>query len=298
MNSGSYPFMGEHDARSCINCQIGHLCLGRSCTRSQLLHIDHQIKHQIVANKGATITTQNSLFSDCYIVKAGAVKTTFLNERGDEKIMGFHLPGEAFGLQGILEGRNTCSAVALERSTLCKINYKKFHEFVGEIPMLQEWLLRRVLQELHSVEVLNRWLSYATAEERVVSFLMDLSERQRLRSWHAGDFRLPMSRRDIANYLGLALETISRVLHRLQRVGDLSVRNRHIEFLQFDSLRERLASVETTMVHNTQLPSHSLYSSLHVPFLTMSAGFVGSLRLFPNRGTLGHRIAQAQIRKL
>jgi len=261
MSSRTYPFAGQHDARSCIHCRIGHLCLGNSCTRSQLLHIDRRIKHQVVAKRNDTIVAQNSLFTDFYVVKAGAVKTVFLNKRGDEKVMGFHFPGEAFGFEGILEGRNTCSAVALERSTLCKINYRHLHEFASENPSLQEWLLRRVLQELHSMEVLNRWLSYSTAEERVVGFLMDLSERQGLRSWQTDEFHLPMPRRDIANYLGLALETVSRVLHRLQRVGALSVRNRHIKLVQLDSLKQRIASVETTLVRPPPTHSASIISS-------------------------------------
>lgn len=138
MNISARPFSGQHDARSCVHCRIGHLCLGASCTRSQLLHVDQRIKHQLVASRNATIVAQNSLFTDCYVVKAGSVKTVFLNKRGDEKIMGFHLPGEAFGFEGILEGRNTCSVITLERSTLCKINYRNFHELARESPSLQE----------------------------------------------------------------------------------------------------------------------------------------------------------------
>lgn len=259
MNISARPFSGQHDARSCVHCRIGHLCLGASCTRSQLLHVDQRIKHQLIASRNATVVAQNSPFTDCYVVKAGAVKTVFLNKRGDEKIMGFHLPGEAFGLEGILEGRNACSAIALERSTLCKINYKNFHELAKDRPSLQEWLLKRVLQELHSAEVLNRWLSYTSPEERVVSFLMDLSERQKLLYGHSGELHLPMSRRDIANYLGLALETVSRVLHRLKRTGELSVRNRHIRLLQFDSLRERVASIETILVPNLRIPDQGCH---------------------------------------
>ncbi len=245
MNSRVSSVPGGRDVRSCLNCRIGYLCLGGKCPQSALPLIDERIKHQTIAKKNCTVIDQNSPFTSFYIVKAGSVKTVFLNERGDEKIMGFHLPGEAIGLEGILEGKNSCSAIALERSTLCKINYRKLHDFAAEVPMLHEWLLRSVLQELHSMEVLTRWLSYSTAEERIVSFLLDLSERQKLRSWYAGDLRLPMCRRDIANYLGLALETVSRILHRLQRSGDLNVRNRQIALLRLDSLKDRITSAET-----------------------------------------------------
>ncbi|MDL0432664.1 helix-turn-helix domain-containing protein [Marinobacter sp. TBZ242] len=262
------------------------------------MHIDQQIKHQIVAKKNATIIAQNSLFTHCYIVKAGAVKTVYLNNRGDEKIMRFFLPGEVFGFEGILEGRNTCSAIALERSTLCKINYKKLYEFANEVPMLQEWLLRSILQELHSMEVLTRWLSYTSAEERVISFLMELSERQRLRSPHNGEFHLPMSRQDIANYLGLALETVSRVLHRLQRAGDLTVRNRTINLLQLDVLRERVATVETSSVPDLQLRSNSLVSPLHAPAFAKSLDSNPVLWALLKRGTMGQGSAHDLMKKL
>lgn len=212
--------------------------------------------------------------------------------------MRFFLPGEVFGFEGILEGRNTCSAIALERSTLCKINYKKLYEFANEVPMLQEWLLRSILQELHSMEVLTRWLSYTSAEERVISFLMELSERQRLRSPHNGEFHLPMSRQDIANYLGLALETVSRVLHRLQRAGDLTVRNRTINLLQLDVLRERVATVETSSVPDLQLRSNSLVSPLHAPAFAKSLDSNPVLWALLKRGTMGQGSAHDLMKKL
>lgn len=182
---------------------------------------------------------QNEPFSACFVVKNGAVKTVHVNERGDEKILGFYLPGDMFGLEGIVNGVQACSAVALSRSILCRLNFRKLEAIGRQLPALQHWLLQSMSRELNSVERMTRWLSYSTAEERVIGFLLDVSFRLKRRHMVHHQFRLDMARTDIANFLGLAVETVSRVLTRLDRDDVVRIQGRQVELLNLPELHRR-----------------------------------------------------------
>lgn len=237
----SYWIGALNTPRSCLNCQLGHLCLPGQSTFEQLARIEVSARQQITYNSKATIFSQWSPFTSFFIVKSGSVKTVHVNRRGDEKVLGFYLPSEMFGLEGVVNGNYGCTATALERSTICRLNFDKLQELGCRLPSMQQWLLKSFSRELNNVERMTRWLSYSTAEERVVGFLLDISNRHRKRHLIENQFRLGMARTDIANYLGLALETVSRILTRLQKENAIRICGRHVELLDIDVLRNRVS---------------------------------------------------------
>ncbi|TBW59521.1 cyclic nucleotide-binding domain-containing protein [Marinobacter halodurans] len=214
--------------RSCSHCRLGHLCLPRACSFQELGLLDTVIGYQPPYPPKQRIFSQGSPFHSCYVVKSGSVKTVYVNEQGEEKVLGFYLPSEMFGFEGIFQDSHTCSAIALERTTICHISFRNLEQLATQLPSLQHWMFRMMSHELNILEQLNRWLSQNCAEERIIGFLLDLSARQSARNLSPTRFRLTMNRSDIANFLGMALETVSRILARLQRDRLLDIRGREV----------------------------------------------------------------------
>ena len=150
--------------------------------------------------------------------------------------MGFHLPGELVGLDAIADGHHPLAAKALETTSLCEIPFSDLETLSRQLPSLQRQLLRVMSQEIRDDEQNMVTLAQKSAEERLASFLVGLSGRFRRRGFSENQFNLSMSRSDIGNYLGLALETVSRLFTRFQNEGLLRVDRKHIELLN----RERL----------------------------------------------------------
>lgn len=202
--------------------------------------LDAFVKRGAAYDRGHKLFSQNELFSSAFIVKSGAVKTVKVSERGDEKILGFYLPGEMFGLDGISRGSYSCSAIALERSSVCEIPFTRLEDLARELPHLQHHLFQVMSREISGAEDLGMLLSKNTAEERIISLLLTLSSRHSRRKLSPTRFRLPMPRGDIANFLGLAVETVSRVLTRLQKQELMALNGRNIELRDVDALQRML----------------------------------------------------------
>jgi CRP/FNR family transcriptional regulator len=218
---------------------MGQRCLPGHCSFEALGQIDSFTRKQVTYNAKSAVFMQQAPFTSFFVVKSGSVKTVHVNERGDERILGFYFPGELFGLDGLTNGTYGCTALALERSMICRLNMDRLEELGAKLPQVQHWLLQTFSQELSNMERMTRWLSYGSAEERVVGFLLDMSRRHRVRRLIDNPFRLAMARSEIANYLGLALETVSRVLTRLQRAELIRIRGREVELLDTSALAAR-----------------------------------------------------------
>jgi len=161
-------------------------------------------------------------------VRAGTVKTYTIDREGREHVLGFHLPGEVIGLNAIDEEHYPCNAVALDTVMLCRFSFPKISVLAMQLPGLQQHLFRLLSRDIGNAALLSGdW----TADERMAAFLVGLSRRLAARGFSADRFQLTMARTDIANYLRLAPETVSRVLKRFQDDGLLRVDRRELELV-------------------------------------------------------------------
>lgn len=221
----------------CKNCRLVPLCHSGQSDADLIFDLTLLARHSSSVVKKGMIFIQDAPFTTCFVVRTGAVKTFHVDERGNEKILAFYLPGQMFGFDGIASGVNACSAVALERSQLCRLSLRQM-EWLGIVtPELAYGVIKAISSELNAAERMNRWISQNTAEERVVGFLLDFAKRYQRCHLRGNDFRLPMARSDIANYLGLALETVSRILARLHREHIIEVHGRNVQLLQVQQLK-------------------------------------------------------------
>jgi CRP/FNR family transcriptional regulator len=173
-----------------------------------------------------------------HAVKSGTFKTVGVSRNGDEKVTGFHLSGEMLGLEAISSGRHAYTAVALEDSEVCAIPFAALEKMALTVPTLQHRLFRVLSGDISRDQGLMLMLGSMSAEQRLAAFLLSLSRRYEHLGYAAARFTLRMTREEIGNYLGLTLETISRLFSKFQRDGLIGVRQREIEFRNAARLRE------------------------------------------------------------
>ena len=225
----------------CQNCSLYDLCLPMGLETSDLNCLDKVIKRSQSINRNNLLFRMGEPLKSIYAIRSGSFKTYLTNPDGTEQIIGFSLPGELLGMDAISEDKHTCTTKALETSSVCEIPFERLESLAREIPNLQHQLLRLMSKEIQQDQNLMLLLAQMPAETRLASFLLGMSERLNKRGYAANEFNLSMSRGDIANLLGMAVETISRLLSHFQETGLLSVERKHITILKLDELR-RLAT--------------------------------------------------------
>jgi len=214
---------------ACQDCSLFQLCLPVGIDQSDLSELDRIIKRRRPIQRGDRLFSTGDKFRSIYAVRSGSLKTSVLTEDGREQVTGFFLPGEIVGLDAIGTGVHTCAALALETTGVCEIPYEELEAIGARIPSLPRQLLRIMSRDMHHDQLLLLLIGKRSADERLAAFLCSLSQRFGLRGYSPNEFNLSMSRNDIGNYLGLAVETVSRLFSRLQEDGTLVVRSRHVQ---------------------------------------------------------------------
>jgi CRP/FNR family transcriptional regulator, anaerobic regulatory protein len=229
----------QHDSHtSCGNCRLSDICLPLRMHLDDIDRLDRIIQRSRPLQKSQYIYRANDPFRSIYAVRSGTVKATTLSERGEEQVTGFYLPGELVGLDGIAENRYTCSVMTLETSSICEIPFARIEELSAQIPSLQRNVFQLLSREITHDQQLISLLSKSSAEQRIAAFLISLSRRHEARHLAAHAFRLPMSRTDMGNFLGLTIETVSRVLSRFHAQGIIHLDKKEVRILDFPRLQE------------------------------------------------------------
>jgi len=222
---------------SCQNCTLADLCLPHGMCQEEVEKLDAIVLRQPPLQPGQHLYRPGDKSHALFALRSGALKSYCITEDGEEQVLGFTLPGELTGMDGLNGGSYASAAVVLETSSICELPYSRLEGLCNELPGLQRQLLSVVGKEITSDQHMLMLLGKRTAEERLASFLLSLSTRYKQRGLSATEFNLPMSRQDIGNYLGLAIETVSRLFAQFQDKGILKVNRRQIIILNLDALK-------------------------------------------------------------
>lgn len=206
----------------CSTCSLHPLCLPLALNAGEMDKLDAIIRRGRPVKKGEMIFHQGDPFDSIFAVRTGTVKTFTLTREGEEQITGFHLASELIGLDSYDSVTYPASAKALETTNICEIPVDRLDDLSGQLPELRRQMMRLMGKELREEQQMMLLLSKKSAEERLASFLLNLAARFKRRGYSGTTFRLTMSRSDIANYLGMAVETVSRVFTRFQKQGILA----------------------------------------------------------------------------
>ena len=217
--------------RSCAQCSLQQLCLPAGIDADELEQLDRIVKRRRPLERGERLFRVGDRLQAVYVARDGAIKTVSSNVEGEEQVVGFHLPGELVGLDALGSGAHRCEAVALTTTNVCEVPFEQLTQVAAQLPSLQQQLMRVIGQGVDRDQDHMGILVRRQANERVALFLHGLGERYQQVGQSGTDIRLPMSREDIAGYLGLALETVSRGFTRLQEDGVISVLGRRVEVI-------------------------------------------------------------------
>ncbi len=216
----------------CSTCNLRELCLPCcGLTRSELDVADCLVFNRSRVRRGESLYRTGDHFTSLYAVRNGFFKSTALLENGRDQVTGFSMTGEVLGMDGIGPERHTCNTIALEDSDVCAIPFARLQELAHELPSLQHQFHRMMSREIvreHGVMLL---LGSMNAEERLAVFLLNLSQRFAARGYSPSEFNLRMTREEIGSYLGLKLETVSRIFSQFHEEGLIGVQQKFIRIL-------------------------------------------------------------------
>lgn len=227
----------------CGSCSVVQLCQPTDSEDTEMFRLEQIVGRRRVVREG-TLYRMNDVFSNLYAIRVGHFKTYQVNAGGSHQITGFQMAGEWLAMDGIGSGRHQCNAVALEDSEVCEIPFAKLEKLLAETPSLLRHLHRTMSKEIAREEHAMLMLGNMRAEQRLAAFLTDLSARYATRGYSSNTFQLRMTREEIGNYLGLTIESVSRLLSKFKKQGWVDLDNRQVVLLDHASLRAMATGME------------------------------------------------------
>jgi len=223
---------------ACSSCNLRELCLPVGFSDQEIGRLDSMVDTRRAVRRGETLFRAGDSFDALFAVRTGFFKTRVSSEDGRDQVTGFQMAGELLGLDGISTDRHTCDAVALEDSQVCVIPYGQLESLSREFTDLQRQFHRIMSREIVRDQGVMLLLGSMRAEERLAAFLLNLTQRLQVRGFSGSSLVLRMTREEIGTYLGLKLETVSRCFSKFQDDGVLQVKQRQIEVLDAEALRD------------------------------------------------------------
>ncbi len=203
---------------------------------TDLARLDALIRDKRPLERGTILFNQGDAAPALYVVRSGSLKTFVVDPVGNMQVVGFHLPGEILGMGGLGHDRYIGSAEALERAVVCEIRYAQLQPLLSEMPDLHQQLARFIHRRAEIDQGHVVMMGKLLAQERLAMFLCGFANRCKGASLDSRNLFLPMSRGDLANYLGLAMETVSRLLSRMEADEILTVNRKRVRILRPDLL--------------------------------------------------------------
>ena len=218
----------EADGVECDDCALDPMCRILDYNQGENRPPDGILLRRQAVNRGNTLFLMGDPFRSIFAVKSGSFKTLIPLHQGGGQVIGIHLPGELIGAEALSTRRYSCTARALEPSSVCELRMARLEESGRSLEVLQRGVIELLGREVAFSHALSNSLIRQSGEQRVAAFLLNLSVRLDARGMHGAEFSLSLSRSDMASYLGLAGETVSRLLTKFQKVGALTIRHKHV----------------------------------------------------------------------
>ena len=226
------------ESSHCSTCMMGSVCLPVGMPSSEVAKLDELVKERLRIEKGQSLFQFGSSLDALYGLRTGSIKTQLTEASGQQQITGFFLPGEIVGLDGMMDGVHSSTAVAMEDSEVCVVKLDDVDEISRYVPSLQHQIRRLMSKEIARSHQVLLALGSMRSEQRLAAFLINLSQRLAALGYSSTEFIMRMSREEIGNYLGLTLETVSRLFSRFARDGVIRVSQREIKILDMAALNE------------------------------------------------------------
>ena len=232
------PIVRPLSTSSCHSCHRHASCLAHTLEGDELSAFGSIVTHSKKLKRGDYLYRAGDTFDTIYVVRGGSLKTFIIDEEGREQILGFSLQGDIVALDGLfLQGHRTTSQ-ALETTYVCSIPLAAYVELATKIPSLYHELLAKMSNRILEEEEHTLMLGTKSADQRLATLLLNLSERNAARGQSKFELELNMSRRDIGSYLSAAVETVSRIFTRLQALDIIDAHGKHVRIKDINGLRK------------------------------------------------------------
>ncbi|EDT40819.1 helix-turn-helix domain-containing protein [Burkholderia ambifaria] len=228
----------KHPAARCSVCAMRSMCLPPDLTADEYSRLDAIICSTRHVRQGDSLFRTDDPFQSIYAVRAGSFKTVMMHRDGREHVNGFQIAGETLGMDGIGSGRHCCDAIALEDSVVCIIPFVALEAACREMKSMQHFLYQMLSSEIVRESSQMLLLGTMSAEQRVAHFLLNLSSRFEARGYSASEFNLRMTREEIGCYLGMKLETVSRMFSRFHRESLVETRGKRVRIIDAQALAQ------------------------------------------------------------
>jgi len=222
---------------ACSSCSLHELCLPAGLSNDEIERLDKIVNRRRPLRRGEYLYRAGGALQSLYAVRTGFLKSCVLHDDGREQVAGFHMMGELLGMDAIGSGKHMCDAIALEDSEICEIPFADLERLGQTVPALLQHFHRIMSREIARDYGVMLLLGSMRAEERLATFVLNLSQRFAARGYSATRFNLRMTREEIGSYLGLKLETVSRAFSHFQGEGLIAVQNKSIEIKDLARLR-------------------------------------------------------------
>ncbi len=245
-DSSSCPPLTVEELRTrCSACSMHELCLPMGLDEADMNRLDQIIGRRRKVPRDGTLYRVGDPFTNLYAIRLGHFKTFQINQDGDQQITGFQMAGELLGMDAISTDRHHCNAIALEDSEVCEIPFARLESLFRDMPTLLRHFHRMMSQEITREQNVMLLLGNMRADQRFAAFLINLSSRYAARGYSSTSFQLRMSREEIGNYLGLTIESISRLLSKFKKQGLLKVSNRELEIVDLSTMKAVAAGTQS-----------------------------------------------------
>ncbi len=223
---------------------MNSLCLPLGLDADDLYKLDELIERKKPLQPREGVFFSGDPFTSIYAVRSGSIKSFCIDSDGREQVTGFYFPGEVFGWDGLADEQHQNTAIALETTSICEIPYEQLDNLGNSIPSVQKYVIKLLSREINADQRLIALLAGNSARQKLASLLLSISDRLAQQGLSSTRLWLPMSRGEISNYLGLTVETVSRVLGHFQRRKYLTVNKKEIEILNKQALRDLMHRAE------------------------------------------------------
>lgn len=212
----------------CANCRVRRQCLPADLSQTGVEQFEQIISQHPPLHRGDILFSQGSPLDSIYAIRSGSVKSVVLYKSGQSQVNSFNFCGDILGLEGIETRYHPTSAVALETTSVCSVPFDRLNELANKIPSLRHQLFRILSFKLETENLRAQNFANGTAKQRLMVLFINLGEHRGRCNCSTNEFNLSMTRRDIASFLGIAYETLARLLAHLQEVGLIKIKNRSV----------------------------------------------------------------------
>ncbi|SFC07719.1 fumarate/nitrate reduction transcriptional regulator Fnr [Pseudoalteromonas denitrificans] len=237
---------------SCNNCNISQLCLPVMFNEDEMGRLDDIIGRKKPYHKGDFLYKAGSKVESIFAIRSGSFKSYIITDEGEEQITNFHLAGDLLGFDSLADMKHKSYSQAMETGMICEIPLDTLDTLSNKIPHLRRQVLRIMSKEINEGQKMLLQLNKNTAEQRLAIYISNLSKRFGQRGFSDKDIILTMTRGEIGNYLGLTVETVCRLLSKLQKENIIQTKGKFITILNFEMLNNITLKIPA-LVSNIQV---------------------------------------------